>query len=210
MATKVILADDHVIVREGLKNLLSRQGIAVVAEAGDGLGAVRQVEETHPEVAVLDLSMPGLNGLDAARVIMKKSPRTKTIVLTQHGEKQYILEALKAGVNGYVHKSEAMSDLVRAIGDVKHGRVYLSPSIWAALMENFADEQAPPPDPLTPREKEVLQLIVEGKSSKMAAQELGITAKTVESHRSRIMIKLGIHDIASLVRYAIRRGLIQP
>lgn len=190
--------------------MLAREGFAVVAEAADGREALRQSEWTHPEVVVLDLAMPGLNGIDAAREIMRVSPGTKTIILTQHAEEPYILEALRAGVHGYVLKSQAVSDMIQAIRDVHRGRLYLSPSISNIVVGAYRERGELPRDPLTPREREVLQLIAEGKSTKQVAETLGITVKTAESHRSRIMSKLQIHEKTGLVRYAIKRGLIQP
>jgi DNA-binding NarL/FixJ family response regulator len=210
MSIRVMVADDHPVVRQGLKFMLAREGFAVVAEAADGRDALRQSEGTHPEVVVLDLAMPGLNGIDTAREIMRVSPGTKTIILTQHTEEPYILEALRAGVHGYVLKSQAVSDMIQAIRDVHRGRLYLSPAISNVVVGAYRERGELPRDPLTPREREVLQLIAEGKSTKQVAEVLGITVKTAESHRSRIMFKLEIHEKAGLVRYAIKRGLIQP
>lgn len=210
MSIRVMVADDHPVVRQGLKFMLAREGFAVVAEAADGREALRQSEGTRPEVVVLDLAMPGLNGIDTAREIMRVSPGTKTIILTQHTEEPYILEALRAGVHGYVLKSQAVSDMIQAIRDVHRGRLYLSPAISNVVVGAYRERGELPRDPLTPREREVLQLIAEGKSTKQVAEVLGITVKTAESHRSRIMFKLEIHEKAGLVRYAIKRGLIQP
>ena len=210
MAIRVMVADDHSIVRQGLKFLLQREGFAVVAEAADGREALRQAEVARPEVAILDLAMPRLNGLDAAREIMHVSPGTKTIVLTQHAEEHYILEALRVGVHGYVLKSQTVPDMIQAIRDVHRGKLYLSPAIADIVVGAYRQQGGPSRDPLTPREREVLQLVAEGRSTKEVAGTLGITVKTAESHRSRLMVKLGIHEIAGLVRYAVRHGLIQP
>jgi len=209
MAIRVMVADDHPVVRQGLKFLLAREGFSVVAEAADGRDALRQAELARPEVAVLDLAMPHLNGLDAAREIMKISPGTRTIILTQHTEEPYILEALRAGVHGYLLKSQAMPEVIQAIRDVHHGKLYLSPAISDVVVGAYREQGGPSRDPLTPREREVLQLVAEGRTTKQVAEMLGITVKTAESHRSRLMLKLGIHEIAGLVRYAVRRGLIQ-
>jgi len=209
MPTRVLLADDHPMVRQGLRFLLAREGFDVVAEAGDGHEALRLARDTRPEVAVLDLVMPGLNGLDAAREILQTSPETKVLILTQHSEEHYILEALRAGVHAYVLKTQAAFDLIQAIRDVNRGRVYVSPAVSSAVVEAYREKAGPSPDPLTQREREVLQLVAEGKSTKKVAEILGITVKTAESHRSRIMLKLGIHQTAGLVRYAVRRGLVQ-
>jgi DNA-binding NarL/FixJ family response regulator len=210
MPTQVLLADDHPIVLRGLKVMLEREGFRVVGEASDGREAVRLAGEMRPDVAVLDLTMPLLNGLDAAREIMRISAAIKAILLTVHFEDPYILEALRVGVHGYVLKSQAVADLVQAIRDVHRGVIYISPGISRAVVEAYRGRGGLSPDPLSLREREVLQLVAEGKSTKQVAAVLGISVKTAESHRSRIMGKLGVHETASLVRYAIRSGLIEP
>ena len=210
MAIQVLLADDHQIVRQGFRGLLEREGFKVVGEAADGREAVRLAKTTHPDVAVLDLAMPSLNGIDAAREMRRTAPRLKTVLLTMHTEEPYILEALSAGVSGYVLKSQAADDLVRAIREVTQGSIYLSPAISRTVVDAVRSRKALPPDPLSPREREVLQLIAEGKATKEVAAILGISHKTAESHRTRIMAKLDIHETATLVRYAVRRGLVQP
>lgn len=209
MPTRILLADDHQIVRQGLKTLLEREGLEVVAEVADGREAVRAARECCPDVAVLDFSMPLLNGLGAAREILRACPRARAILLTMHKEDRYVLEALQAGVRGYVVKTQATADLLRAIQEVRRGMMYLSPGISEAIVDAFLAKSGAPPDPLTAREREVLQLVAEGKSTKEIAKILGIGYKTAESHRTRIMKKTDIHDTASLVRYALRRGLIQ-
>ncbi len=210
MTTRVLVADDHPVVRQGLKSLLTREGFSVVGEAADGREALRQVEATHPEVALLDLAMPGLNGLDAAREIMQNSAETKVVILTQHKEEPYVLEALRAGVHGYVLKSQSVTDVVQAIRDVTRGKLYVSPAISEVVVSAYRGQSRLPADLLTTREREVLQLVAEGKSTKQIAEILGIAQKTAESHRSHLMVKLGIHQVAGLVRYAVRRGLVQP
>jgi len=210
MPTRILLADDHLIVREGLKALLEGEGFAVVAEVGDGHEAVRVARERCPDIAVVDFGMPLLNGCDAAREILQACPRAKAILLTMHTEDHYVLEALRAGIKGYVVKTQAAADLVRAINEVQKGMVYLSPGISQTVVQAYLTKSDVPPDPLTPREREVLQLVAEGKTTKEVAKLLGISVKTAESHRTRIMEKLEIHETASLVRYAVRRGLIQP
>jgi len=210
MPIRVVLADDHVLVRQGLKSLLEREEFKVVAEASDGQEAVRQVESLHPDIAIMDISMPMLNGIDAARELGRSCPKTKTILLTQHDEDQYISEALEAGVKGYVLKSQVASDLVQAIQQVSRGQVYLSPGVSRAVMDAYRSKSERPADPLSARERQVLQLIAEGKSTKDVASLLGISVKTAESHRTRLMQKLDIHETASLVRYAVRRGIVQP
>jgi len=210
VANRILLADDHAIVRQGLKALLEREGFAVVAEAEDGQAAVRHARERCPDVAVLDFSMPLLNGLDAAVEILRACPRAKAILLTMHTDDHYVLSALQAGVKGYVVKTQASSDLVRAIQEVLRGMMYLSPGISEAVVQAYLSKSEMPRDPLTSREREVLQLVAEGKSTKEVAGLLGITFKTAESHRTRILKKLDLHETAGLVRYAVRRGLIQP
>jgi DNA-binding NarL/FixJ family response regulator len=210
MLQRIILADDHLIVRQGLKSILEKESNTVVGEAGDGREAVRLAQELSPDIAVLDLSMPLLNGLDAAREIGKVSPQTRVILLTMHTEDPYVMEALRAGIRGYLLKTQAAQDLVQAIYEVSRGSMYLSPGISRAVVDAYLAKTELPPDPLTPREREVLQLIAEGKTTKEAAAVLGVSVKTAESHRTRIMEKLEIHETASLVRYAIRRGLVQP
>ncbi|MGH7432454.1 MAG: response regulator [Candidatus Methylomirabilales bacterium] len=210
MALRIILADDHLIVRQGLKALLEREGFDVAAEASDGLEAVRLARDLQPDVALLDIGMPLLNGLDAAREVLKGSPRTKAILLTMHAEDHYVLEALRAGVTGYVLKTKAAGDLVQAIREVAGGAIYLSPGVSRAVVQAYRAKSDLPPDPLTPRERQVLQLIAEGKRTKEIATLLGVSVKTAESHRTRLMEKLNIHETASLVRYALQRGLIQP
>ena len=210
MATRILLADDHAVVRQGLKALLERDGFEVVAEADDGRAAVDHARERCPDVAVLDFSMPLLNGLDAAVEIRRLCPRARVILLTMHTDDHYVLAALQAGVKGYVVKTQASGDLVRAINEVRRGATYLSPGISEAVVQAFLAKAEVPPDPLTSREREVLQLVAEGKSTKEVAQLLGISFKTAESHRTRIMKKTDIHETAGLVRYAVRRGLVQP
>ena len=209
MPIRVVLADNHALVRQGLKALLEREGFQVAGEASDGQELLRLVANVRPEIAILDISMPILNGIDAARELQKSSP-TKTILLTRHDEDQYVTEALRAGVKGYVLKNQAATDLVQAIREVCRGGIYLSPSISGAIVGAFLSKTDLPADPLTSRERQVLQLVGEGKSTKEVAALLGISMKTAESHRTRLMQKLDIHETASLVRYAIRRGLVQP
>jgi two-component system, NarL family, response regulator NreC len=210
MPTCVLLADNHVLVRQGLRALLEHHGLQVTGEASDGQEALRLLATVHADVAVLDISMPILNGLDAAREMRKTSPKVKTILLTRHDEDQYVTEALRAGVKGYVLKAQAATDLIQAIDQVCRGGVYLSPGISRALVEAYRSKVELTADPLTSRERQVLQLVGEGKSTKEVARLLGISVKTAESHRARLMRKLDIHETASLVRYAIRQGLVEP
>jgi DNA-binding NarL/FixJ family response regulator len=196
--------------RQSLRAVLEREGFQVIGEAADGHEALRLAEQHTPSVAVLDLSMPLLNGLQVAREIQKLSVRIQTILLTMYEEDAYVLEALQAGVRGYVLKTQAAADLVQALREVEKGAIYLSPGISRAVVNAFLSKTHVPADPLSPREHQVLQLVAEGKTTKEVATLLGVSVKTAESHRGHVMEKLDIHDTAGLVRYAIRRGLIQP
>ena len=207
---RVLLADDHALVRDGLRAVLAREAdIEVVGEAADGREALAVAETTKPDVAVLDLSMPLLNGLDAARQLAARDRGPRTILITMHAEDRYVLEALRAGAHGYVLKKQAVADLVRAIREVAAGRVYLSPGVGAAVAAAIRAGGPLPEDGLTPREREVLQLVAEGKTTKEIAAILNVSVKTADAHRTRLMQKLDIHDIAGLTRCAIRLGLIQ-
>jgi len=210
MSLHILLADDHLIVRQGLKVLLEREGFNVVGEASDGREAVRLAQELCPDIALLDLTMPLLNGIDAGRAMIQASPKTKIVLLTMHTEDHYVLEALRAGIKGYILKTKAAEELVEAIQEVSRGKLYLTPGVSEAVVQAYLAKTELPPEPLSPREREVLQLIAEGKTTKEVAVVLGISVKTAESHRTRIMEKLDIHETASLVRYAIRRDLILP
>ena len=210
MSIRGFLADDHALVRQGLRALLEREGFQIAGEASDGQEAVRLVPSLHPDFAILDISMPLMNGLNAAHELQKSAPKTKVILLTRHEEAQYVTEALRAGVKGYVLKSQVTTDLVHAIQQVCRGGIYLSPNISRAVVEAYLSKTELPGEPLTSRERQVLQLVGEGNSSKDVARLLGISAKTAESHRARLMRKLDIHETASLVRYAIRSGLVEP
>jgi two-component system, NarL family, response regulator NreC len=209
MPVKLLLADDHGLVREGFRALLEREGYQIVGEASDGREAVCLAGQLKPDVAIMDLSMPLLNGIDATRQILRTSAGTKVIILTMYTEDQYVLEALRAGVAGYLLKTKAAKDLVQAIRQVSKGTVYLSPEVSKALVEAYRSDTKPSSPPLTPREREVLQLVAEGKTTKEVATILGISVKTADSHRTRIMRKLDIHETAGLVRYAIRSGIVR-
>jgi DNA-binding NarL/FixJ family response regulator len=205
---RVLLADDHRIVRQGLRALLEDEGCSVVAEAGDGQEAVDLARRFRPDVAVLDLSMPGLNGIEAGRVIVRSHEATKVVLLTVHREDHYVAAALRAGITGYVLKTQAATDLIDAMTRVASGSVYVSPGVSREAVEDAGREEGC--GPLTPRERQVLQLVAEGRTTKEVASTLGISVKTADTHRTRIMEKLDIHEVAGLVRYAIRRGVIQP
>jgi two-component system, NarL family, response regulator NreC len=210
MKTQIVLADNHVVVRQGVKSLLEREGFQVAGEAADGQELLRIAKDLQPDVAVMDIGMPVMNGLMAVRELKRACPKTKAILLTRHDEDQYVVEALRAGIQGYILKNQAATDLVDALRQVCRGQVYLSPGISRVVVDAYLSKSSMSDDPLSSREHEVLQLIAEGKSTKDVASLLGISVKTAESHRSRLMGKLDIHETASLVRYAVRRGLVQP
>jgi len=208
MRCRIILADDHQLFRQGLRSLLEKAGHEVVGEAADGRAAVALAQTLHPDIAVLDLSMPLLNGLDAAVEMKRVAPGTKAILLTMYTDKEYVLRALDAGARGYVLKTQAAEDLVRAVREISAGEVYLSPAVSVSVVDAYLGKTRANEDPLTPRERQILQLVAEGKTTKEIANLLTISFKTAESHRNRAMQKLDIHDVAGLTRYAIRRGLI--
>jgi DNA-binding NarL/FixJ family response regulator len=209
VAVRILLADDHTIVRQGFKSILEREGFQVVAEASDGRDAVRLAEVHRPDVAILDLAMPHMNGLDAPEEILRANPHAAVIALTMHVEEHQIVALIRSGVRGYVVKTQPEEDLIQAIRIVVAGGTYLSPRASGVVFDAYVSGRTRPPDPLTAREHEVLQLVAEGRSSKEIAQALSLSAKTVDSYRSRFMQKLEIHDVAGLVRYAIRQGLIR-
>lgn len=209
MSIRVLLADDHSIVRQGVRLLLEKERLQVVGEATDGHEAIRLAEALQPDVVVLDLEMPLLNGLDVLAAMARVSPRTRCIMLTRHVEEPYAIAALRAGARGYVLKTQAGLDLVAAVVHVHRGEVYLSPKISKAVVDAYLARTDLPDEPLTSRERQVLQLIGEGHSTKEIASLLQISVKTADTHRTKLMQKLDIHQTAGLVRYAIRRGLIQ-
>jgi two-component system response regulator NreC len=210
MPIRVILADDHLLVRQGLRLVLEKEHIEVLGEASDGLEAIRLIRELLPEVAVLDLDMPGLDGLAVLREAAKVCPQVRTVILTRHIEEPYAVEALRIGARGYVLKTQASTDLVAAIRHVHRGEVYLSPKISKAVVQAYLTNTDTPNGKLSVRERQVLQLVGEGHSTKKIAALLGISVKTADTHRTKVMDKLDIHQTAGLVRYAIRNGLIEP
>ncbi len=211
MAIRVVLADDHPVVRQAICALLEGEGdCKVVGEAGNGREAIEMAEQLRPDAVILDISMPVMGGMDAAREIHEILPDLPTILLTVHTEESFVLEALEAGVRGYVVKMQTGLELVQAIKDVVRGLLYVSPRISRALVDAFLAKTVPARTTLTARERQVLQLTAEGKTSRQIANVLGFSARTVDSHRARIMYKLDINDRSSLVRYALRQGLVQP
>ncbi len=212
MKTRVLLADDHTIVRQGLVRLLDDSGdCTVVAEASDGIQAVEMVRKERPDVAVLDLTMPRLSGLEAARRIHEELPKTRILVLTVHEEEEYVLPVIKAGASGYLVKDSAAEELLAAVRALARGEGYFGPQAARVLAEQYRHPDRSPEDPygsLTPREREVFHLVIEGKTTKETAKALGISAKTAENHRTRLMDKLAVHNTAELVRYAARKGLL--
>jgi DNA-binding NarL/FixJ family response regulator len=205
----VVIADDHQMFRQGLSILLEAEGFHVVGEAENGQEAIRLTRQHNPQIAVLDYSMPVLNGLDAAREIRRQSPETAVVILTMYDDERYALEALNCGVRGFVLKHQTSADLINAIREVLLGSIYLSPAISAAVVKSLMSKNGELGELLTGRERQVLQLIAEGNTTKDIAGVLHLSVKTAESHRSRIMSKLDVHNIAGLVRYSIRQGIIQ-
>jgi two-component system response regulator NreC len=210
MPIRVILADDHLIVRQGLRMVLEKEQIEVLGEAADGNEAIRLIQDLLPGIAVLDLDMPGLDGLAVLREAARLSPQTRAIILTRHMEEPYAVEALRIGARGYVLKTQASTDLVAAIRHVDRGEVYLSPKISKAVVRSYLNNTEGPSGQLSVRERQVLQLVGEGHSTKKIASLLGISVKTADTHRTKLMEKLDIHQTAGLVRYAIRNGLLEP
>lgn len=209
MSLRVLVAEDHQLVSDGLVALLKAAGHEIVGRASDGQTAVRLAETLNPDIAILDASMPLLNGIDASRAIQRVRPDTKSIIVTVHDEDEYVLNAFRAGVRGYVLKKQAAADLLQAIKEVQAGSVYVSPGMSRALVDAVRTNTEMRSDLLTGREREVLQLVAEGKTSKEIASVLDVSVKTAETHRANIMNKLDIHETAGLVRYAIRHGMVE-
>jgi DNA-binding NarL/FixJ family response regulator len=212
MTLKILIADDHQLLRDGLRSLLEKQhGVQIVAEAENGRKAVELAKETNPGLIIMDLNMPDLNGIEAARRILKESPKTKIIALSMHSDKRYVTRALQAGASGYVLKDNAFDELTKAIQLVMQNRIYLSPEINQVVVKEYLEKSKQLDQPayfvLTEREREVVQLIAEGKSTKEIAAILKISVKTVETYRQRTMDKLNINNIADLIKFAIREGL---
>jgi two-component system, NarL family, response regulator NreC len=212
---RILLADDHTIIRSGLRLLLEQQpDFKVVAEAGDGREAVELVSRHHPEVTVLDIGMPQLNGIEATQQIVSREPRTQVVILSMHSDEGYVLRALKAGARAYILKNSADADLIRAVRSVSEGKSFFSPVISKMLLEDYIrqirdKEVEDSYDLLTPREREILQLLAEGKTNKEVAKILHLSLYTVETHRGNILEKLNLHGVPELILYAVRKGIIQ-
>ena len=217
-AARVLLVDDHALVRAGFRSLLeSVEGVSVVGEAGDGHEALRLIAERTPDVTFLDIGLPGLNGLEVAARVAKEHAGVRVVILSMHANEEYVLRALQAGAAGYMLKDASVPELELALRAVMRGQTYLSPAISKRVVEDYVKRtgaDAPFARPagaaLTPRQREILQLIAEGASTKEIAHRLDVSVKTVETHRAQLMDRLDIHDVAGLVRYAIRVGLVSP
>jgi DNA-binding NarL/FixJ family response regulator len=215
LKTRILLADDHALVRRGLKLMLDAEpDLEVVAEAGDGAEAIRQALSQELDLAIIDISMPRMTGLQAIAELRRRRPQVRTLILSMHENEQYLYEALKAGASGYVLKTVADRDLVEACRAAMRGEAFVYPGVMTSLIRDYlrqAHQDEPiRADPLTPREREVVKLIAESYSTREIADALVISEKTVDRHRANILEKLGMHDRVELTRYAIRRGLVEP
>jgi DNA-binding NarL/FixJ family response regulator len=212
VSIRVLLADDHQLFRDGLRSLLQRSpGFTVAGEAADGLETLQLAAQLQPDVVLLDISMPGLNGVEVTRRLAAEVPETRVVILSMHADRRFVAETLRAGASGYLLKDSAFPDVVRAIQAALQGHVFLSPAITDVVAQDFASRAKPAADSafhrLSPREREVLQLLAEGRATKEIAGKLAVSTKTVETHRRQIMEKLGLHSVAELTKYAIREGL---
>jgi DNA-binding NarL/FixJ family response regulator len=211
---RILLVDDHALVRAGMKALLQKiEGIEVAADMGDGLEAVKYVQTAPPDLVLMDIAMPGLNGLDATARIVKESPATRVILLSMHANEEYLRQALQVGASGYLLKGAELAELEMAIRTVGGGEAYLTPAVAKFAIEAYREKSEGPTGPLAKlsmRQREILQLVAEGHTTKDIARRLNLSVKTVETHRSQLMERLDIHDVPGLVRFAIRVGLIQP
>jgi DNA-binding NarL/FixJ family response regulator len=213
MSTRIVLADDHALVRSGIRALIEQiPELTVVGEAANGREALQLVADLHPDLALVNISMPDLNGIELTRLITTEHPSTRVIVLSLHADDEYVRRAFAVGAAGYVVKTAAREELELAIRAVARGGVWLDPSISRALVEALVRGEVPagPFELLTPRQREVLQLVAEGHSTKQIAQELGLSVKTVETHRMQLMRRLGVDNVAGLVRAAVRLGICDP
>jgi DNA-binding NarL/FixJ family response regulator len=211
MTLRVILADDHALVRAGLAQLLERMSaVEVVGQASNGVELAELSQALRPDVVLMDIAMPGLNGLDATARLLAVQPEIRVVILSMHQDKQYVTRALLLGAAGYILKDSAPTELASALEAVRQGDIYLSPSVLQLVLKDYVQSlhsAAPVAEPLTPRQVEVLRLIARGLSTKEIAQRLDLSVKTVDSHRSNLMNQLDIHEVAGLVRYAIRTGI---
>jgi DNA-binding NarL/FixJ family response regulator len=213
MALRILLVDDHALVRAGMRSLLrDLPEVEVVAEAADGAEALVAAERERPDVVLMDIAMKGMNGLEAAARMRERLPGVKVVILSMHTSEEYVLLALRAGAAAYLIKDSATSELELALKCVMRGETYLSPAISRQVVDGYVQRvgAGAGPDPLTPRQRDVLKRIAEGRSTKEIAYDLNLSVKTVETHRAQIMERLGIRDVAGLVRYAMRTGLIPP
>lgn len=213
MNIRLLIADDHKMMREGLKSLISKEpGMSIVGEAENGEETVNLSRKTAPHVAIIDVTMPDLNGIEATRKIIKENPNIKVVGLSGHPDRHFVREMLKAGASAYILKQTAFDELIRAIHEVMAGRTYLSPEVTQGLVDSYVRSsprkgENPAFATLTDREREALQLLAEGRSSKEIADKMGVSVKTVETHRRNIMEKLNLHSVAELTKYAIREGV---
>jgi two-component system, NarL family, response regulator NreC len=211
---RILLADDHTVVRDGLRALLEKQpDMTVVGEAADGRDSVRLAEEQSPDVVVMDIAMPNMNGIEATRRILAANPRTNVVMLSMHQDESYVLRSLKAGAKGYLLKDSLRSDVIEAIRTVSQGRSFMTRKVSRILQEDYIREMErrgleDSYDLLTDREREILQLVAEGKTNKDVATLLNISLTTVETHRTHILQKLGLHSVPELILYAVRKGII--
>ena len=216
MALRILIVDDHAVVRRGVRALLeSHEGWEVCGEATTGRDAVEQSRRLRPDIVVMDLSLPGLNGLDATRQILKDAPDTEVLVLTMHHSEELVRDVLQAGARGYVLKNDADENLLAAVDNLRRHKPFLTSSVTEFMLDDYLRRGAGPQDDVAPaavtaREREILQLIAEGQSNKAAAATLGLSVKTIEAHRANIMRKLRLRSISDLVRYAIRNKIVQP
>jgi len=209
---RVLLADDHALVRSGIRLVLETiDGVQVIGEARDGYNVIYHTEMLHPDVVMIDISMPDMNGIEATLRIRKGFPQTRVLILSMHSGEDYVLQALRAGASGYLLKDATPSELEAALLAIMKGEIYLCPRVAGVVVENYlrSSKYTGPLDVLTPRQREILQLIVEGNSTKEISERLGVSIKTVETHRTLLMERIDIYDIPGLVRFALRTGLIK-
>jgi two-component system response regulator NreC len=214
MTVRVVLAEDHQMFRQALGQVLAQNGVTLLGEAGDGREAVELVQELEPSIVVMDISMPRLNGIEATTQIRAATPQTHVIMLSRFAEQSQVVRALKAGADGYLLKNDAVDELLIAINAVNRGDIYISPAVLRPVVEGYlawVEQQGETPiDRLTDREREVLQLVAEGKSNQAIAQELNLGVRTVETHRANLMNKLDLHNVADVVRFAFEHGILGP